>query len=117
MRLHEFIKDADDQEVTELIGAVARGIGGAVKGAAKLGVGAAKLGYKGAAGLAGVMDPNVGAAMKGKGPVAGGSAVANALAKTEKDPAEKAAERKELADKIQELEAQVRELRKAQTEV
>ena len=75
MRLHEFIKDADDQEVTELIGAVARGIGGAVKGAAKLGVGAAKLGYKGAAGLAGVMDPNVGAAMKGKGPVAGGSAV------------------------------------------
>ena len=64
MRLHEFIKDADDQEVTELIGAVA-----------------------------------------------------NALAKTEKDPAAKAAERKELADKIQELEAQVRELRKAQTEV
>ena len=57
------------------------------------------------------MDPNVGAAMKGQG------AVANALAKTEKDPAAKAAERKELADKIQELEAQVRELRKAQTEV
>ena len=111
MRLHEFIKDADDQEVTELIGAVARGIGGAVKAAPKLAAGAAKLGYKGAAGLASVMDPKVGAAMKGQG------AVANALAKTEKDPAAKAAERKELADKIQELEAQVRELRKAQTEV
>ena len=40
MRLHEFIKGADDQEVTGLIGKVARGIGGAVKGAAKLGVGA-----------------------------------------------------------------------------
>ena len=77
MRLHEFIKDADDQEVTELIGAVARGIGGAVKAAPKLAVGAAKLGYKGAAGLASVMDPKVGAAMKGQG------AVANALAKTE----------------------------------
>ena len=87
------------------------GIGGVAKGAVKGAVGAAKLGYKGAAGLASVMDPNVGAAMKGQG------AVANALAKTEKDPAAKAAERKELADKIQELEAQVRELRKAQTEV
>jgi hypothetical protein len=105
MRLHEFIKDADDQEVTELIGKVARGIGGAVKGAAKLG-------YNATAAAASAMGAgDVADAMKGKG------AVANALAKTEKDPAQKAAERKELADKIQELEAQVRELRKAQTEV
>lgn len=111
MRLHEFIKDADDQEVTELIGAVARGIKAAPGLAVKGAVGAAKLGYKGAAGLASVMDPEVGAAMKGQG------AVANALAKTKKDPAQQAAERKELADKIQELEAQVRELRKAQSEV
>lgn len=112
MRLHEFIKDADDQEVTELIGKVARGIGGAAKGVAKLGIGAAKLGYNATAAAASAMGAgDVADAMKGKG------AVANALAKTEKDPAQKAAERKELADKIQELEAQVRELRKAQTEV
>jgi cell division protein FtsB len=53
-----------------------------------------------------------------KTPAAKGTgAVQKALAKTEKDPAQQAAERKELADKIQELEAQVRELRKAQSEV
>ena len=113
MRLHEFIKDADDQEVTELIGAVARGIGGAAKLGAKA--------VRGATGAIGSMacamgEPGVAAAMKTPAPNNTG-AVQKALAKTEPDPAQQAAERKELADKIQELEAQVRELRKAQSEV
>lgn len=113
MRLHEFIKDADDKEVTELIGAVARGIGGA----AKLGARAVSGATSAIGSMAGAMgEPGVAAAMKTPADK-GTGAVQKALAKTEKDPAQQAAERKELADKIQELEAQVRELRKAQTEV
>ena len=108
MKLSEFVRN--DQELDELVPALARG-------AAALGRGAAKVarGTTNAVGTAATMmgEPAVGKAFKQDST----GAVANALAKQEKDPATQAAERKELADKIQELEAQIRELRKAQQEV
>ena len=81
MRLHEFIKDADDKEVTELIGAVARGIGGA----AKLGARAVSGATSAIGSMAGAMgEPGVAAAMKTPADK-GTGAVQKALAKTEKD--------------------------------